>query len=93
MNLESFRNTKFASAINLVCHTVPVHIQALGNFFDRDIFLCRMYGRLIETIIEWSDEFYSYNLAQEVRRGMTEKAMRGGYQCKPPIVFRLYIKL
>lgn len=44
-----------------------------------------MYGRLIETIIEWSDEFYSYNLAQEVRRGMTEKAMRGGYQCKPPI--------
>lgn len=44
-----------------------------------------MYGRLIETIIEWSDEFYSYNLAQEVRRGMTEKALRGGYQAKPPI--------
>lgn len=44
-----------------------------------------MYGRLIETIIEWSDEFYSYNLAQEVRRGMTEKALRGGYQNRPPI--------
>lgn len=47
-----------------------------------------MYGRLIETIIEWSDEFYSYNLAQEVRRGMTEKALRGGYQAKPPMGYR-----
>lgn len=47
-----------------------------------------MYGRLIETIIEWSDEFYSYNLAQEVRRGMTEKALRGGYQARPPMGYR-----
>jgi len=42
-----------------------------------------MYGRLIEMIIEWSDEFYSYNLAQEVSRGMSEKALRGGYQSTP----------
>lgn len=42
-----------------------------------------MYGRLIEMIIEWSDEFYSYNLAQEVCRGMGEKALRGGYQSTP----------
>lgn len=47
-----------------------------------------MYGRLIEMIIEWSDEFYSYNLAQEVSRGMSEKALRGGYQSTPCLGYR-----
>ena len=32
-----------------------------------------MYGRLIEMIIEWQDEFYSYNLGVEVKRGMTKR--------------------
>ena len=44
-----------------------------------------MYGRLMETIIEWQDEFYSYNLAGEVKRGMTKKAEMGGYQFVPPL--------
>lgn len=48
-----------------------------------------MYGRLIEMIIEWNDEFYSYNLSQEVLKGMTEKALRGGYQSKPPLGYRI----
>lgn len=43
-----------------------------------------MYGRLIEMIIEWQDEFYSYNLSTEVRRGMAEKARKGGYQAAIP---------
>lgn len=47
-----------------------------------------MYGRLIEMIIEWSDEFYSYNLAQEVYRGMSEKALHGGYQSTPCLGYR-----
>ena len=42
-----------------------------------------MYGRLIELIIEWQDEFYSYNLGAEVRRGMTKKAQQHGYQLPP----------
>lgn len=42
-----------------------------------------MFGRLIESIIEWFDEYYSVNLSGEVLRGMTEKALRGGYQCSP----------
>ena len=42
-----------------------------------------MFGRLIETIIEWFDEYYSYNLSGEVLRGMTEKALRSGYQATP----------
>ncbi len=44
-----------------------------------------MYGRLVEMIIEWSDEFYSYNLAGEVRRGMTEKVKRGSFVSYAPI--------
>ena len=47
-----------------------------------------MYGRLIEMIIEWSDEFYSYNLSGEVMRGMKEKASRGGYQANFPYGYR-----
>ncbi|MCY4669128.1 MAG: recombinase family protein, partial [Rhodococcus sp.] len=36
-------------------------------------------GKLMEAIIESVDEFYSDNLAQEVRRGMRESAQRGFY--------------
>ena len=42
-----------------------------------------MFGRLIETIIEWFDEYYSFNLSGEVLRGMKEKALREGYQLRP----------
>lgn len=38
-----------------------------------------MYGRLIEMIIEWQDEFYSYNLSVEVSRSMRLKAEKGLY--------------
>lgn len=43
------------------------------------------FGSLIERIIEWMDEYYSINLSSEVRRGMTEKALRGGYQATAPL--------
>lgn len=46
------------------------------------------FGSLIERIIEWMDEYYSINLSGEVIRGMTEKAMRGGYQCTPPLGYK-----
>lgn len=42
------------------------------------------FGSLIERIIEWMDEYYSINLSGETTRGMTENAMRGGYQTTPP---------
>lgn len=38
---------------------------------------------LMEAMIEAMDEYYSINLAEEVRRGMTEKARRGGLQAPP----------
>lgn len=47
-----------------------------------------MFGRLIESIIEWFDEYYSINLSGEVLRGMTEKALRNGYQSVPPLGYR-----
>lgn len=51
-----------------------------------------MYGRLIETIIEWQDEFYSYNLAMEVSRGMTKKAELGEPQVAPPLGYKIPYK-
>ena len=47
------------------------------------------FGSLIERIIEWMDEFYSTRLAGDVTRGMTENAMRGAYQCRPPLGYRI----
>ncbi|NLT14033.1 MAG: recombinase family protein [Clostridiales bacterium] len=38
---------------------------------------------LLEAIIEAMDEFYSINLSEEVKRGMTEKARRGELQSTP----------
>lgn len=42
------------------------------------------FGSLIERIIEWMDEYYSIRLSGEVLRGMTEKALQGGYQSIAP---------
>lgn len=47
------------------------------------------FGSLIERIIEWMDEYYSIRLSGEVMRGMTEKALRGGYQASPPLGYRI----
>lgn len=41
-------------------------------------------GELVERIFEWMDEYYSINLAGEVRRGMTQKALSGDYLSKAP---------
>ncbi|MEY8339002.1 recombinase family protein [Lachnospiraceae bacterium 62-35] len=47
------------------------------------------FGSLIERIIEWMDEFYSIRLSGDVKRGMVEKAMRGGCQCRPPLGYSI----
>lgn len=43
------------------------------------------FGSLIERIIEWMDEYYSIRLSGEVFRGMTENALRGNFQARPPL--------
>ena len=50
------------------------------------------FGSLIERIIEWMDEYYSIRLSSEVVRGMTEKALRGGYQAQPPLGYKMVNK-
>lgn len=47
------------------------------------------FGSLIERIIEWMDEFYSIRLSGDVKRGMTEKAMRGASQSRPPLGYSI----
>lgn len=47
------------------------------------------FGSLIERIIEWMDEYYSIRLSGEVSRGMKEKALRGGYQARPPLGYKI----
>ena len=44
---------------------------------------------LMEAITEAYAEFYSVNLGREVKKGMTEKAMRGGLQSTPPYGYRV----
>lgn len=44
---------------------------------------------IMEAMIEAMDEYYSINLAEEVKRGMTEKARRGGLQSIPPFGYRV----
>ena len=44
---------------------------------------------LIEALIEAMDEYYSLNLAEEVRRGMSEKFSRGGVVSQPPFGYRM----
>lgn len=44
---------------------------------------------LIEALLEAMDEYYSVNLAEEVRRGMTEKISRGGIVVAPPFGYKI----
>ena len=44
---------------------------------------------LIEALLEAMDEYYSVNLAEEVRRGMSEKISRGGIVVAPPIGYTI----
>lgn len=47
------------------------------------------FGTLIERIIEWMDEYYSIRLSGEVKRGLTERALRGLPNVSPPIGYRI----
>ncbi|MCI1965688.1 MAG: recombinase family protein [Oscillospiraceae bacterium] len=44
---------------------------------------------LVEAMIEAMDEYYSVNLAEEVRRGMREKILRGEPVTAPPFGYRI----
>ncbi len=46
-------------------------------------------GLILEAMLEAMAEYYSVNLADEVRKGMTEKARRGELQTAPPFGYRV----
>lgn len=46
-------------------------------------------GLILEAMLEAMAEYYSINLGEEVRKGMTEKARRGGLQTAPPFGYRV----
>lgn len=43
------------------------------------------FAVILEAMLEAMAEYYSLNLAEEVKKGMTEKALRGEYQSTPPL--------
>ena len=47
------------------------------------------FSVLLEAILEAMAEYYSLNLSDEVKKGMTEKALRGGYQADPPLGYKM----
>jgi len=50
------------------------------------------FSVILEAMLEAMAEYYSLNLAEEVKKGMTEKAERGGYQTTPPFGYRMVNK-
>lgn len=46
-------------------------------------------GVIMEAMIEAMDEYYSLNLAEDVKRGMEENHRRGNWQSSPPFGYRV----
>ena len=47
------------------------------------------FSVILEAMLEAMAEYYSLNLADEVKKGMTEKAERGEYQTRPPFGYTM----
>ena len=46
------------------------------------------FSIILEAMLEAMAEYYSINLSEEVKKGMTEKALRGGLQTSPPFGYQ-----
>ena len=69
---------------NLLRRECGVDVVSITEAFDDS-----PQGRLMEGIMEVMAEFYSANLGQEVRKGMTEKARRGEALGMAPVGYRI----
>lgn len=47
------------------------------------------FSVILEAMLEAMAEYYSLNLSDEVKKGMTEKAQRGEYQSSPPFGYKM----
>ena len=50
------------------------------------------FAVILEAMLEAMAEYYSLNLAEEVKKGMTEKALQGGYQTIAPFGYKMIDK-
>lgn len=50
------------------------------------------FSVILEAMLEAMAEYYSLNLSDEVKKGMTEKALRGEYQTAAPLGYKLIDK-
>lgn len=50
------------------------------------------FSVILEAMLEAMAEYYSLNLSDEVKKGMTEKAMRGEYQAAAPLGYKMVDK-
>ena len=50
------------------------------------------FSVILEAMLEAMAEYYSLNLSDEVKKGMTEKAMRGGWQTYAPFGYKIVDK-
>ncbi len=78
------RNQEESILLKSVLKRAGVQVLSVSEPLSNDPF-----GTLIERIIEWMDEYYVIRLSGEVKRGMTEKAMRGEINGAPPIGYRI----
>jgi Site-specific recombinases, DNA invertase Pin homologs len=61
-----------------------IKVTSISESIDDDKF-----SILLEAMLEAMAEYYSLNLSDEVKKGMTEKALRGGYQSDPPLGYKM----
>ena len=47
------------------------------------------FSIILEAMLEAMAEYYSVNLSEEVKKGMTEKAQRGQFQAAPPFGYKM----
>lgn len=47
------------------------------------------FSIILEAMLEAMAEYYSVNLSEEVKKGMTEKAQRGQFQATPPFGYKM----
>ncbi|MBQ9979576.1 MAG: recombinase family protein [Oscillospiraceae bacterium] len=51
------------------------------------------FSLILEAMLEAMAEYYSLNLSEEVKKGMTEKALRGALQTSPPFGYKVHNNL
>jgi site-specific DNA recombinase len=79
------RNREDSIVFKSLLRKVGVQVISISEQFDDS-----PVGRLLESLIESMDEFYSANLSQEARRGLREVASRGFWAAgSAPFGYRL----